>query len=81
MAKKNIKRKTKFAELLKKKGVTAYRLTKMLGYKGGNTVYKWVYGYGEPNAKTMLTLMEILDISALEILRTFAEDENAIRGE
>lgn len=72
MKKKGIKRNTAFEALLKAKGVTAYKLSQLLGYKDKSAVYKWIYGKGEPNAATMLRLMNILDISAEEILRVFA---------
>ena len=52
--------------------MTAYRLSKILGYKD-HAVYKWIYGKGEPNAETMLKLTEILNVSAQEILKMFAE--------
>lgn len=78
--KKTITKRTRFAALLKSRKVTAYKLAQMLGYKDTSktTVYKWVYGTGEPNAATMLKLMEILDVSALEILRAFAEGNERI---
>lgn len=72
MKKKVVKRRTAFEELLKARGITAYALAKVLGYKA-NAVYKWIYGQGEPNAATMLKLTLILDVSAEEILRIFAE--------
>ncbi len=70
------KRRERLVALLRSRGITAYKLGKMLGYKDGTrtTVYKWIYGKSEPNAKTMLRLMEILDISALDVLITFAEE-------
>ncbi len=67
-----IKRK-EFARVLRLRGITAYRLSQMLGYKDPYHVYKWIYGRGAPSAATMLRLMEILDVSAEEILRMFAE--------
>ena len=74
MKKKLITRKTAFEELLKTRGIKANELGKMLGYsEKSHIVYKWIYGQGEPNAATILKLMEILDVSALEILRAFAE--------
>ncbi|MBQ8428602.1 MAG: helix-turn-helix transcriptional regulator [Clostridia bacterium] len=69
--KKNVARKA-FAELLQSRKITAYKLSLLLGYKDRSAVYKWIYGQGEPNAATMLKLMELLDISAEEILRIFA---------
>ena len=71
---KIIKRKT-FADLLQSRSITAYKLGRMLGYKGGNTVYKWIYGKSEPNAATMLKLIKILEISAEEMLQMFAEGD------
>lgn len=68
-----MKKRTKFQELLKDRKMTAYRLSKILGYKD-HAVYKWIYGKGEPNAETMLKLTEILNISAQEILKMFAEE-------
>ena len=70
---KTIRRK-RFADLLQSRNITAYKLSEMLGYDDRGTVYKWIYGKSEPNAATMLKLIEILDISAEEILRMFAED-------
>lgn len=69
---KKIKR-TRFFELLKSRNITGYTLSKRLGYKERTTVYKWLYGISEPNAATMLKLMQILDVSAEEILCCFAE--------
>lgn len=71
MAKKEIKRRTAFEALLKSRGLTAYKLSKLLGHKDPYHAYKWIYGKGEPNAATMLRLMEILDVSGEEILRAF----------
>ena len=61
--------------MLKSRNITAYKLAGLLGYKDSTktTVYKWVYGVSEPSAATMLKLMEILDVSAQEILEIFAE--------
>lgn len=70
---KTIKRK-QFANLLQSRNITAYKLSGILGYKDRTVVYKWVYGKGEPNAATMLKLIEILEVSAEDILRMFAED-------
>ncbi|MBQ7912943.1 MAG: helix-turn-helix transcriptional regulator [Clostridia bacterium] len=69
-----MKKRKSFFELLKKKGITAYKLSKILGYKDSGSVYKWVYGKSEPNAATMLKLCLILGISAEEVLRIFAEE-------
>lgn len=68
------RRNQAFADLLKSRNVTAYKLTKELGYKDDSrsTVYKWVQGVSEPNAATMLKLTEILDVEADELLRIFA---------
>ena len=73
MKKKIIKKKTAFANLLSARKITAYKLSGLLGYKDKTAVYKWIYGRGEPNAATMLKLIELLDVSALELLRMFAE--------
>ncbi|MBQ9113877.1 MAG: helix-turn-helix domain-containing protein [Clostridia bacterium] len=72
MGKKTVKKNVKLATLLSARKITAYKLSGMLGFKDKTTAYKWVYGKAEPNAKTMLKLMEILDVSALEILTIFA---------
>lgn len=71
-----------FADLLQSRKITAYKLSKILGYKDSSrtTVYKWVQGKAEPNAATMLKLTEILDVSAEEILRIFAERKNKTDG-
>lgn len=70
---KTVKRK-QFADLLQSRNITAYKLSGLLGYRDRTAVYKWIYGKGEPNAATMLKLMKILEVSAEEILRMFAED-------
>ena len=67
------KRRKRFEDLLKSRKITAYRVAKILKYKDVTTVYRWIYGQGEPTAATMLKLMEILDVSALEILQVFAD--------
>lgn len=72
MKRKTIKRRTRLAELLSARKITAYALAGKLGYKDKTAVYKWIYGQGEPNAATMMQLMEILDVSALDVLRAFA---------
>lgn len=69
--KREFKRNTAFESLLKAKGMTAYKLSQELGYKDKYTVYKWIYGKGEPNAATMLRLTILLDVSAEEILKIF----------
>ena len=71
------KKNERLAALLKSRNITAYRLARELGYKDNSrtTVYQWIYGRGEPSARIMLKLMEILDVSALEILRIFGEEE------
>ena len=68
-------KRTAFFNLLKSRNITAYKLALMLGYDK-TTVYKWIYGQGEPNAETMLKLIVILDVSALEILQIFAEKKD-----
>lgn len=68
-----MKKRTKFQELLKAQSITAYKLSKILGYKD-HAVYQWIYGRGEPSAATMLKLTEILNVSAQEILEMFAEN-------
>jgi transcriptional regulator with XRE-family HTH domain len=72
------KRRVKFAEILSSRKITAYKLAKTLGYKDVTTVYRWIYVRGEPNAATMLKLMEILDVSALDLLQAFAEGNELI---
>ena len=74
---KRNKKRQAFADLLRSRNVTAFKLGQELGYKdkSDTTVYKWVYGQSAPNAATMLKLMEILDVSAEEILRIFAEGQ------
>ena len=73
-----MKKRKKLSDLLKKRNVSAYQLSKELGYKDVTTVYKWLYGKGEPNAATMLKLMIILSVSAEEILRIFAEGADQV---
>ena len=67
-----IKRK-KLKALLDARGITAYKLAKILGYKDPFHVYRWIYGRGEPTAKTMLALTDVLDATAQEILEAFAD--------
>jgi transcriptional regulator with XRE-family HTH domain len=73
--KKETKRREKFEALLRSRGITAYKLAKELGYADSSrtTVYKWIYGKSEPNAATMLKLTVLLDVTAEEILKIFAE--------
>ena len=65
-------RRTGFERLLKRRNISAYKLAQILGYKDKTVVYKWIYGRGEPNAKTMLLLISILDVPALDLLKMFA---------
>lgn len=67
------KRRTKLEKLLKERNITAYELSDRLGYRNHYTVYKWIYGKGEPKAAMMLKLMVLLEVSAEEILHLFAE--------
>ncbi len=66
-------RRKAFADLLHSRNITAYKLAELLEYKDKTAVYKWIYRKGEPNSATMLRLMDILEVSAAEILRMFAE--------
>lgn len=76
MAKKVMKQRNEaFQVLLQSRGMTAYQLSKRLGHKDPYHAYKWVYGKAEPNAATMLRLMDILDVSAGEILRVFGDQQ------
>lgn len=68
-----MKKRTLLSNLLKERGITAYKLSAMLGYKDKTAIYKWIYGKSEPNAKTMLKLSEILNVSAEEILKIFSD--------
>lgn len=68
-----MKQRQIFARILEQKGLTSYALAKMIGYKP-QTVYNWVYGHGTPEPAVMLKIMKILDISAEEILKMFAEE-------
>lgn len=70
---KTYKKNARFSALLNARKITGYKLASLLGYKDKTTVYHWIYGRGEPNARTMLKLMEILDVSALELLQIFGE--------
>ena len=81
MARKVIKRNTAFEALLKSRGMTAYELSKRLGYKDPYHAYKWVYGKAEPNATTMLRIMRILEVSAEEILMAFGAEEGGTKDE
>ena len=69
------KKRAKFAAMLKKAGYSAYKMSIVLGYKDRSTVRKWIYGDGQPSAGKMLMLKDLLDVSAEEILRAFAESE------
>lgn len=77
MGKKVVRKR--LAEVLKSRGITAYKLAAMLGYKDKTSVYKWVYGVGQPNAATMLKLMLLLDITAREVLEIFAEGSKEVK--
>ncbi|MBQ3221159.1 MAG: helix-turn-helix transcriptional regulator [Clostridia bacterium] len=68
-----MKRREKFVQILEQKGMSAYALAKVIGYKP-QTVYNWVYGHGTPTPVVMLDLVEILGVSAQEILEMFAEN-------
>lgn len=67
------KRRKEFEKLIKDKGIKPTELAETLGYQSKYTVYKWIYGVSEPNAATMLRLMELLEISAEEVLHLFAD--------
>ena len=73
MKKKEIKENKKFKSLLQSRNITAYQLSKRLGYKDGTTAYKWIYGKSEPSARIILKMSEILDVSAFELLMIFAD--------
>lgn len=62
----------KFKELLKSKNMTCYGLAKKLGVKL-QTVYQWAWGRCTPNPETILQIVEILEVSAEEVLRCFVE--------
>ena len=53
-------------------GLTAYKVSKLLGYTNPSRVYKWLYNKAEPNASTMLKLTKIFNCSAEDILHCFA---------
>lgn len=59
---------------IKKSGLTVIKVSQILGY-GDNAVAKWIYGKGEPSAAIMLKLTEILNVTADEVLKMFAESE------
>lgn len=67
------KRRKEFEKLIKDKGIKPTELAETLGYQSKYTVYKWIYGIAEPNAATMLRLMELLEIDAETLLHLFAE--------
>lgn len=73
MKKREARKRPKLKQLLDARGITPCALSKRLGYKDERAVYKWIYGIAEPRAAVMLKLTEILDVSAEEILRLFAE--------
>lgn len=68
---KNIKR-IKLYELLEQRKMTAYSFARALNYKP-QAVYNWLYGIGTPSVKVMLNIMEVLNISADEVLSLFVE--------
>lgn len=63
-----------FKTLLKNKSISPYDLAKELDIKP-QSVYRYIWGEREPNARTMLKLMKILNVSAETILMIFAEQE------
>ncbi len=63
-----------FKMLLKNKSISPYDLAKELDIKP-QSVYRYIWGEREPNARTMLKLMKILNVSAETILTIFAEQE------
>lgn len=63
-----------FKTLLKNKSISPYDLAKELDIKP-QSVYRYIWGEREPNARTMLKLMKILNVSAKTILTIFAEQE------
>lgn len=63
-----------FKTLLKNKSISPYDLAKELDIKP-QSVYRYIWGEREPNARTMLKLMKILNVSAETILTIFAEQE------
>ena len=67
-----MKQRERLARILEQKGMSAYALAKAVGYKP-QTVYNWVYGHGTPTPAVMLKIMDILGISAQEILGLFAD--------
>ena len=70
-----MKQRKRLARILEQKGMSAYALAKVVGYKP-QTVYNWVYGHGTPTPAVMLKMIKILGISAQEILEIFTEEEN-----
>ena len=58
--------------LLREKEITAPQIAKILGITG-QAVYSWIWGRSTPPPATMLKLMEILNVSAEEILKIFSE--------
>ena len=65
-------RRKKLFETLEKKNMTAYSLAREISYKP-QAVYNWLYGIGTPGPAVMLRLIRILDVTAEELLRMFAE--------
>ena len=63
-----------FKTLLKNKSISPYDLAKELDIKP-QSVYRYIWGEREPNARTMLKLMKILNVSAETILTIFADQE------
>ena len=67
-----MKNRERLARILEQKGMSAYALAKAVGYKP-QTVYNWVYRHGTPTPTVMLKMMDILDVSAREILEIFSD--------
>ena len=61
--------------LLNLNGLTVGMVSELLGYTDSSRVYKWLYNKAAPNASTMLKLAEILNCSAEDMLRCFADKD------
>ena len=69
-----MKRRKKLIDILEKKAMSGYALARAVGYQP-QTVYNWIYGSGTPSPEAMLKMTKILNVSAEEILKIFAEKE------
>lgn len=71
---KKRKEKIKFGMFLQEQGISPYALAKELSI-APQSIYRYIWGDREPNAKTMIKLAKILNVSGDEILEMFVESQ------